>query len=57
MIQLVVPDSLKEEILYGVHDGVNGKHLGEKISITKLKGRFYWPGHYSDVQSWCANCT
>ena len=25
-------------------------------SVAKLKERYDWPGHYNDVQSWCANC-
>ena len=23
----------------------------------KLKERFYWPGHYADVQNWCQTCS
>ena len=56
MVQLVVPDSLKEEILYGVHEGIGGGHFGVEKSVAKLKERYYWPGHYNDVQNWCANC-
>ena len=56
VIQLVVPDSLKEEVMYGVHEGIGGGHLGVEKSVVKLKERFYWPGHYNDIKSWCANC-
>ena len=56
VIQLVVPDSLKEEVMYGVHEGIGGGHLGVEKSVAKLKERFYWPGHYNDIKSWCANC-
>ena len=55
MMQLIVSDSLKEEILYGVHEGIGGRHLGVEKSVAKLKERYYWPGHYNAVQSWCAN--
>ena len=55
MMQLVVPDSLKAKILYGVHEGIGGGHLVVEKSVAKLKERFYWPGHYNDVQRWCAN--
>ena len=48
-MQLVVPDSWKEEILYKVHKGIGGGHLGVEISVAKLKERYYWPGHYNDV--------
>ena len=56
MMQLVALDSLKEKILYGVHKGIGGGHLGVEKLVAKLKERYYWPGHYNDVQSWCANC-
>ena len=55
-VQLLVPDSIKEEILYGIHEGIGGGHLGVEKSVAKLKERYYWPEHYKDVQSWCANC-
>ena len=55
--QLVVPDSLKNEVLYGVHESIGGGHLGVEKTVVKLKERFYWPGHYSDVQNWCATCS
>ena len=54
--QLVVPNSLKTAVLHGVHEGVLGGHLGVDKSLGKLKERFYWPGHYNDVQQWCATC-
>ena len=57
MMQLVVPDSLKEEILYGVHEGIGGGALRSGKISCKIKGEILlWPGHYNDVQSWCANC-
>ena len=37
VIQLVCPDSLKDEILYGVHERIGGGHLGVKKSVAKLK--------------------
>ena len=47
---------MKEEILYGVHEGIGEGHFGVEKSVAKLKERYYWPGHYNDVQNWCANC-
>ena len=38
--QLVVPSSLKTEVLYDVHEGVLGGHLGIDKSLGKLKERF-----------------
>ena len=47
--QLVVPESQKERMLYGIHRG----HLEIEKSVAKLKEQFYWPGHYIDVKDWC----
>ena len=52
--QLVIPSSLKTEVLHDIHEGVLGEHLGLDKSLGKLKERFYWLGHYSDVKQWCA---
>ena len=54
--QLVIPSSLKTEVLQDIHEGVLGGHLGVDKSIGKLKERFYWPGHYNDVKQWCTTC-
>ena len=26
-------------------------------TLSRLKERFYWPGHYNDVQNWCGSCS
>ena len=54
--QLVIPSLLKTEVLHDIHEGVLGGHLGVDKSLGKLKEQFYWPGHYNDVQQWCASC-
>jgi len=55
--QLVVPKSLQDKILSGIHKGVGGGHLGVEKSVAKLKERFYWPRHYNDVENWCSRCS
>ena len=57
IMRLIVPDILKEKVMYGVHEGIGGGHLGVEKSVAKLKERFYWPGHYTDIRNWCANCS
>ena len=39
-----------------LHEGVTGGHLGQEKTLSKLKERFYWPGHYNDVRDWCKTC-
>jgi len=54
--QLVVPKTFRTDILKHLHEGVTGGHLGQEKTLNKLKERFYWPGHYSDVRDWCQTC-
>ena len=55
-LQLVVPSSLKEDVLNEVHAGVSGAHLGQEKTMARLKERFYWPGQWNDVSNWCRTC-
>ena len=55
-LQLVVPGPLRDEVLTDLHEGELGGHLGMEKTLARLKERFYWPGHYQDVQNWCGKC-
>ena len=55
-LQLVVPKSLRQSVLQELHGGVSGGHMGEEKTANRLKERFYWPGHWQDVRSWCRSC-
>ena len=48
--QLVVPASLRHEILVNVHDLPTGGHLGVNKTYAKLRERYFWPKMYMDVQ-------
>ena len=37
IMQLIVPDTLKEKVMYGVHKGIGGGYLGVEKSVAKLK--------------------
>ena len=54
-IQLVVPKSLRKEIMQELHAGATG-HIGEEKTLNKIKERFYWPGMWQDVKDWCHAC-
>ena len=54
--QLVLPESLKAEVLNSLHSGVAGGHLGEEKTLDRVRERFYWPGHTEDVHKWCRQC-
>jgi hypothetical protein len=56
VMQTVIPDSLREEVLTDLHEGVAGGHLGADKTLGRLRERYYWPGHYNDVRDWCRDC-
>ena len=55
-LQLVVPEKLQKEVLNELHGGELSGHLGEEKTLSRLKERFYWPGHWNDVRDWCNTC-
>ena len=55
--QLVVPQSMKFEILSNVHDHVSGAHSGTHKTFHKLKQRYWWKGMFLDTDHWCKSCT
>ena len=52
-LQLVVPRSLQDDVRQELHAIVSGAHLGEGKTTERFCERFYWPGQWKDVQSWC----
>ena len=55
-LQLVLPKSLRTDVLQDLHSGAMGGHLGEDKMLGKLKERYYWPGHHKDIENWCKTC-
>ena len=57
--QLVIPKSLRKEILYSCHEDLFSGHSGLKKTYERLRSRFYWDNMYKDalehVQS-CLDC-
>ena len=48
-LQVVATGPLRNEVLTDQHEGELGGYLG--IALARLKERFYWLGHYQDVQN------
>lgn len=53
---VVVPRTMRPELLKEVHAGVTSGHVGEKRTLQRLRQRFYWGGMRSDVTEWCRAC-
>ena len=54
--KLVLPDSLKKEVLRELHNITAAGHLGFKKTTERVRTRFYWYGLRKDVESWCVQC-
>lgn len=54
--QLVVPDSLKTDVLYHYHNIPSAAHLGFEKTLARIQNLFYWPSMKDDVRQYCANC-
>lgn len=54
--QLVVPESLRTEIMFHMHDTQLSGHLGAKKTKRKLLQRFYWFQARQDVYQYVATC-
>ena len=54
--QLIVPQSLKDDVLRQVHDSPTAAHLGKKKTLGRLRERFFWSGCDRDVRRWCREC-
>ena len=55
-LQLVVPVSLRQRIMTGMHNECSGGHLATERTLEKVKARFYWPFMSSDIELHCKAC-
>ena len=55
-LQLMVPCSLKKEILFQMHDSVISGHLGCKKTKAKILQKFFWYGLREDVALYVRKC-
>ncbi|MCB4779085.1 MAG: DDE-type integrase/transposase/recombinase, partial [Sulfurovum sp.] len=56
--QLVLPSTLKPDVLASLHDNMG--HRGLDRTIELLRARVYWPGMFGEVRSYihaCQRCT
>lgn len=55
---LVVPQSLRNQVLYQFHDDpLQGAHLGFTKTFHKIKDRFFWFGMLKDIKNYVRSCT
>ena len=54
--QLVVPRSLRAQVLRVAHETIMSGHQGVKKTLDRIMRNFYWPGMYADCKRFCASC-
>ena len=53
-LQLVLPESMKQQVLDSLHN-FSG-HQGIERTFSLVKKRCFWPGMFNDVQRWIQKC-
>ena len=56
-IQIVVPKSQQNTVMYAMHNAVTSAHLGFKKTYEKIRRRFFWHNQKQDVSNWIRKCT
>uniref|UniRef100_A0A3Q1GC55 Gypsy retrotransposon integrase-like protein 1 n=1 Tax=Acanthochromis polyacanthus TaxID=80966 RepID=A0A3Q1GC55_9TELE len=54
--RLVVPQTLRDQVLELGHSIPWAGHLGAKKTLDRIASRFYWPGLHTEVQDYCQSC-
>ena len=54
--QVVVPMSLRRDVLMQAHSSVTGGHLGLTKTFKKIQRSFYWLGCRTSVERWVKQC-
>lgn len=60
LLQLLVPRSLRSQVLELVHGSVGASHYGNAKTLRRLRGQLYWPGCRREVElhvHCCDTCT
>ena len=54
--RLVVPDSIKHEILLWNHDHPFAGHFGIEKTYDRIKKHYFWPNMYHEIDNWVKSC-
>lgn len=54
--QLVVPDTLKLEVMKRAHDTLSSGHFGFDKTLARVRQRFFWLNMYADIKNYVASC-
>jgi hypothetical protein len=55
-LRLVVPVSLRQDLLNHCHTDFQGGHQGISRTFETLRAEYYWPGLYADAERYVQQC-
>ena len=55
-MRLVIPESLKDEILKNYHDDAFSGHLGAAKTNAKIQEKYWWARMYYDINQYVSTC-
>lgn len=53
---LVVPSSMRAEVLYACHDEASAGHLGVSRTVSRIREKYFWPKLLQTVQQYVRSC-
>ncbi|KAE9079607.1 hypothetical protein PF010_g22698 [Phytophthora fragariae] len=56
VMKLVIPETLKDDILHHYHSSLEGVHQGIGRTYHRVRQHFQWPGLYKSVQRYVGEC-
>ena len=56
MLQLVLPEKIRSDVLKSLHSDVTSGHLGVNRTSDRVKTRNFWIGMDKDITKWVKNC-
>ena len=56
IVQLYIPISCIDSVLYHCHDQVLSAHFGFHRTYSKIRQRYFWKFMYRDIDNWVRSC-
>ena len=56
ILQLVIPNVLKQVVLEAFHAAIGGGHVGLEKTYQKIRSKYFWPNCYKDVVEYVQQC-
>ncbi|KAE8999012.1 hypothetical protein PR002_g18582 [Phytophthora rubi] len=56
LMQLVVPETLQQDVLHHYHSSLEGGHQGIGRTYQRIRDHFHWRGLYRSVQRYVGEC-